>query len=186
MAYRLCKSKEGTSTVWTQQVNYFRDSCNVTSPNPRQLFDKDLLDLIDKWLELDDVIVLGIDMNEDVRTGDLAYQLKERGLHNAILSRHSELSPPATFNGNTKRTPVDAIWCTKGIEIERAGYCPFQGTGPSPPTDGHRMLWIEANNFSLLGKNIPHSTAAIETDCIRSYDPRSVKLYNKLLAEEYN
>lgn len=186
LAYRPCESKEGTSTVWTQQVNYFRDSCDIASPNPRQLFDKDLLDLIDKWLELGDVIVLGIDMNEDVCTGDLAYQLKERGLHNAILSRHSEFSPPATFNGNTKRTPVDAIWCTKGIEIERAGYCPFQGTGPSSPTDGHRMLWIEANNFSLLGKNIPHSTAAIETDCIRSYDPKSVKLYNKLLAEEYN
>ena len=85
-----------------------------------------------------------------------------------------------------RRTPVDAIWCTKGIEIERAGFGAFQGMGPSPPTDGHRMLWIEANNFSLLGKNIPHSTVAIETDCIRSYDPRSVKLYNRLLTEEYN
>lgn len=48
-------------------------------------------------------------MNEDVRTGNLAYELKDRGLHNAILSRHLEISPPATFNGNKKRTPVDAI-----------------------------------------------------------------------------
>ena len=47
------------------------------------------------------------------------------------------------------------------------------------------MLWIEANNYSLLGKNIPHSTLAIKSDCIRSRDPRSVWLYNQLLKEEY-
>ena len=86
LAYRSCESKEGTSTVWTQQVNYFRDSCDIASPNPRQLFDKDLLESINKWLELGDIIVLGIDMNEDVHTGQLAYRLKEKGLIDAVLS----------------------------------------------------------------------------------------------------
>ena len=79
------------------------------------------MDAIDSWLELGDILVLGIDMNEDVRTGQLAYKLKEKGLMDAVLSQHQDLSPQATYQWNQSCTPVDAIWCTRGIEIERVG-----------------------------------------------------------------
>ena len=85
-AYRPCKSKQGTGTTWTQQVNYFQEERDIALPNPRDLFDDDILNAIDSWLELGDILVIGIDMNEDVRTGQLAYRLKEKGLIDAVLS----------------------------------------------------------------------------------------------------
>ena len=72
-----------------------------------------------------DNVVLGTDMNEDVRTGKLAKGLKQLGLIDLILSTHSTSSPPATFNRNTTRTPVDAIWGNASLEVISAGYGPF-------------------------------------------------------------
>ena len=50
----------------------------MPSPNPRELFNGNILNAIDSWMELGDILVLGIDMNEDVCTGQLAYRLKEK------------------------------------------------------------------------------------------------------------
>ena len=86
-------------------------------------------------LQNGDNVILGIDMNEDVRTGKLAKRLKELGLIDLILSTHPTLSPPATFNRNTTRTPVDAIWGNTSLEIISAGYGPFDGGYPSALSD---------------------------------------------------
>ena len=64
-----------------------------------------------------DNIVLGIDMNKDVRTGTLALQLLSLGLSDLVLSTHPSQSPPATFNRNETRTPVDAIWGSRAIDV---------------------------------------------------------------------
>ena len=54
-------------------------------------------------------MVLGIDMNEDAQSGKLAKQLSSLELRDVILSTHASSSPPATFNQNKTRTPVDTI-----------------------------------------------------------------------------
>ena len=101
-----------------------------------------------------DNVILGIDMNDDVRTSPLSYSLRQSGMKEAILSFHSSHSPPATQHRNNSRVPIDAIWISEGVQINRAGYAPFADDGPSAPSD-HRMLWIEVENISIFGKDLP-------------------------------
>jgi len=123
-----------------------------------------------------------MDHNEDVRTGPLGEQLKALGLHAAILTLHSTLSPPATFNRNTSRTPIDAIWVSANVDIIRAGYCPFGGSDGM--RSDHRMLWIEVDNSSILGKYLP-SASSTPRSRLRSDDPRARKQYTKKVHQEY-
>ena len=89
-----------------------------------------------------DNVILGVDMNEDVQTGKLAKRLKEFGLIEFILSIHPSQSPPATFNRNNSRTPVDAIWGNSSLEIISAGYGHLmEGT--------HLYCQMDINSFGL-------------------------------------
>ena len=156
-AYRPCKSS-GINSTWIQHINYFRREKDIEVKDPRDKFDDDLIKEIKQWLELGDNVILGIDMNEDIRTGKLARRLKELGLREIILSTHPDASPPATFSGNNSRTPIDGFFGSEGVEVLRAGYTPFDQVIPAAPSDGHRLIWLETCNFSILGKEIPHST----------------------------
>ena len=64
---------------------------------------------------------------------------------------HALASPPATHNRNQSRTPIDVIWGTSGVEVERAGYCPFNQKALSAASD-HQMIWVEVSSLSILGK----------------------------------
>ena len=75
-----------------------------------------------------DSVILGIDHNDDVRTGELALKLRNLGLINSILSQHSASSPPATFNRNTTRTPINALWNSPNVSVPSGGYCAFGGS----------------------------------------------------------
>ena len=116
------------------------------------LFDIQLTNLLTGWINDGDNIVLGIDMNKDVWTGKLAVELKQLGLVDLILTHHPQESVPATFAGNKIRRPINAIFGTLLINIARAGYLAFDAESGVAPSDGHRMLWIEASNLSLLNK----------------------------------
>ena len=83
-------------------------------------------------------------MNEDARYGTLAKQLKDLHMRDLVLTTHATASPPATHDRNQSRIPIDAIWGTSGVEVERAGYCPFNQEAPSAASD-HRMLWVEVS-----------------------------------------
>ena len=70
-------------------------------------------------------------MNEDVRSGKLAKQLKGLGLIDLVLSTHPSESPPATFNRNNSHIPIDALWATPSIKVTGAGFGPVYGLSPS-------------------------------------------------------
>ena len=93
-------------------------------------------------------------------------------------------SPPATHNRNPSRKPIDALWGTPGIDVERAGYSPFDHESPSVGSD-HRMIWAEVSSLSILGKDVPHSSKAINTNRLKSNDPRCQKLYSKRVRRQY-
>jgi hypothetical protein len=99
----------------------------VASPDPLRQFDIDLTAKIQRLKEMGDNIVIGIDMNEDVRDCTLSKLFQENNLRNAILTSHPSKSPPATFNRNCSCTPIDAIWVTPNLDITRAGFMPFDG-----------------------------------------------------------
>ena len=124
--YWPCRNKKDLPSTWNQHVRYFSDK-GTQSLNPRDIFNDDLIALLWIMLQNGDNVVLGIDMNEDLRTGKLAKRLKELGLIDLILSTHSISLPPATFNRNTTRTPVDAIWGNAPLKVISTGYGPFNG-----------------------------------------------------------
>ena len=62
---------------------------------------------------------------------------------------------------------------------------PFDSPEPSAPSDGHRMIWVEVCNQSLLNKHLPHSSQAINSDRCYSKDPRCRKLYTKKVKKQY-
>ena len=126
-----------------------------------------------------DIIILGIDMNEDVRTGKLALRLKELGLKDLILGTHPNSSLPATFHWNNTRTPIDTFYGTSTVEVFRAGYLLFDAESPAALSDGHCLGWIELYNRSILSKEIPHSSSLIKSSEILAKDPRCRKSYIK-------
>ena len=62
---------------------------------------------------------------------------------------------------------------------------PFDSNPPAAPSDGYHMLWIEIDNYSILGKYVPFSNQPITTDIVKSRDPRSRKRYQKLVKQEF-
>ena len=183
-AYRPCRN-QGISTTWTQHLNYFRlKGDHVT--NPRDKFDEDLCEEIKTWKELGDIIIIGIDMNEDAYGGKLSRLFRNLGLIPLIQSAHPNQSPPATFDGNQSRTTIEEIWGTQTVAVNRAGFMPFDNEAPSAPSDGHRMLWIEVDNNSILGKEVPHSSKSFDKTIFPSTDPRCQKSYGRLVRKEYS
>ena len=135
-AYKACENAAGITSTWNQHVCYFTDKGHL-APNPRIIFDDNLIIFLQRTLRKGDNIVPGIDMNEDVRSGKLAKQLKGLGLIDLILSTHLLEPPPATFNSNNGRIPIDALWATPSIKVTGAGFGPVDGLSPSAKSDGH-------------------------------------------------
>ena len=124
-----------------------------TDPDPGALFDSDLLSAVNSSLDAGDNVVIGIDNNADVRSSPLAVEFRSLGLLDAILSQHAPASPPATHNRNQSRTPIDGIWVSPGLHVVCSGYAPFDSSYAM--ASNHRLLWVELDNRSLLGKNLP-------------------------------
>ena len=47
------------------------------------------------------------------------------------------------------------------------------------------MIWVEVSSLSILGKDIPHSSKAINCSRLHSKDPRSRRLYQKKIRQQY-
>jgi hypothetical protein len=161
----------GASTVFHQQARGL--SKKGDHRNPIDALKKDLAAAISEWKEAGDHIIIGMDANEDVRTGDINTLFEGLGLREAILDKHKDKSPPATQNRNTKRQPIDGIWVSACISISAGGYLAF---GDACPSD-HRMLWIEIQYSIAFGQRSPE-IAKIKPKRLKTSDPRLVKKYN--------
>ena len=182
-AYCPVKNSRNPGSVWNQHCRFFSDTREDPNPNPRALFADDLCRSISARLAAGDSVILGLDHNEDVRTGSLGVKFKTMGMIDSILTLHSSLSPPATFNRNKSRTPIDAIWTSPNISVLRGGYCAFGGQVGM--RSDHRQLWIEVDNSSIFAKHLPSSFSTPKSR-LRSEDPRSRKKYIKLTHQAYS
>ena len=158
---------------------------NIKDPDPRKIFDDDICEDIKEWMDLGDNIVIGIGMNDDVRSSTFARRLEQLDLREAVLSSHPNASPLATFNRNKSRIPIDAIFVSPAVKIVKARYMPFDGKSPSAPSDGHRMLWVEISCSSILGKDVPFSTHPIDSNFGNASDPRVRKSLSIKVKKEY-
>jgi hypothetical protein len=115
-AYRpSLSSSAGVHTVSAQHDRHL----GAHSKAPRTQFLLDLADDIRSRQEHGDHIILGIDINEDVRSRPIRQWAKELNLQNAIFIRHSHLSPPATCHRNDNRVPIDGVFNSIGIMSSR-------------------------------------------------------------------
>ena len=128
-SYRPNNNRRDAGSVWNQHRRHFLRQ--TENREPIVSFDQDLLQSMQGWLDEGNSIILGIDANEDVRSGTLSLQLQALGLREAVTAQHSHLSPPATQNRNRSRTPIDGIWVSRTLEVVRAGYTAFGGACPS-------------------------------------------------------
>jgi hypothetical protein len=152
-AYRPVRSTEGEQTVHSQHLRELRRQGRFDE-EPREAFIKDLEKEIEEWKESGDHLVISMDANEDVRSGNIADMFgRIGGMREAILTRHPQFSPPATFDKNRKRTPIDGIWVSQAVEVVRAGYGAFEQDGTCP--SGHRFLYIDVTLCSVFGYNPP-------------------------------
>ena len=119
----------GATTTFQQQHRYLRK--HNSDADPRQAIYDDLYIACSEWLRLGDQLIVGIDANKDIRTGHTAEFFATLGMHEAILTRHSERSPPATHNRNHSRQPIDGFFMTPGLHVTAAGYEAFGVGCPS-------------------------------------------------------
>ena len=145
---------------------------------PREAIYKDLFEEILRWKEEGNQLIIGMDANEDVRTGSTAEFFLAAGMKEAILDRNKESSPPATYNRNNRRQPIDGIWVTPGLTATTAGYEAF---GKACPSD-HRAVWANFTYEEAFGHSTPPLIAPT-TRRLRAEDPRLTECYNERLTE---
>ena len=169
--YRPCQSG-GASTVFQQHSRGLAAKGDMR--NPRTAILQDALLLVETWKELGDHVVIGMDANEDVRKGEVNDLLSSVGLREVILDLHSDLSPPATYNRNTQRQPIDGFWATSGISISKGGYLAF---GEGCPSD-HRVIWFDISYSVAFGQSLG-AMAPLQPKRLKAKDPRLTKKYHK-------
>jgi hypothetical protein len=126
---------------------------------------------MEEWKTSGNLLILGMDANEDIRDGNVAKLMESMAMTEAILNQHSTKSPPATYNRNYQQQPVDGLWVTEGLEILR-GYTEFGGSAPSD----HRSLWVDFHYTELFGHSIS-PTIRPTARRLKSSDPRLVSRY---------
>jgi hypothetical protein len=171
--YRPCDSN-GPETVNQQHRRYLAKK--KRTEEPRTALYTDLFEEITAWKLAGSQIILGIDANEDVRTGETAEFFRACGMKEAILDRHREQSPPATYNRNQSRQPIDGLWVTPGLTAVAAGYEAF---GKGCPSD-HRALWADFTYEDAFGHSPPPLTSP-DARRLRAEDPRLADRYNEQL-----
>ena len=90
-AYRPCQS-DGAGSVFRQHQRVL--SASGDHRTPLVAFREDLRAEILAWKTDGDHLVIGMDANEDVRSGEINTLFQRLGLHDAILDLHAGTSPP--------------------------------------------------------------------------------------------
>jgi hypothetical protein len=142
--YRPCEAP-GATTTYQQQLRFLRH--HTAEFQPRTALYEDLFMECTEWMDEGDQLIIGIDANEDVRTGATAEFFQTLGLRDAILDKHSQLSLPATHNRNDQRQPMDGLFVTPGLQAVEAGYSTFRVGCPSD----HRVLWADFTYTDAFG-----------------------------------
>lgn len=147
-AYRLCEAK-GLSTVGRQHQRYFQKNGEYDDVREKMLIN--LAKECKNWIENRELIILSSNMNEDVRSKILEEFAEEVRLINVILKKHEDKSPPAMYNWNQQRQPIDGIWVSTMIQCEGTSFLPFDHGIRSD----HWGIWVDITYEEVLGFAYP-------------------------------
>jgi hypothetical protein len=137
---------------------------------------------IGSWITAGNLLIIGMDANDNVRTGDVNAMLRSRGLIEVHLAQHPHLPMVSTCNKNTRDIPVDGIWASPSLDCIAAGYYGY-GKLVIGKTD-HRMIWADFSYESALGFQ-PPEPSYIQPQRLTLNDPRVIARYNKVLRKEH-
>ena len=167
----------GPDTVYSQQQRFLFQ--NQRHDNPRKALYTDLYDEVEKWKNAGEHIIIGIDANEDVRTGDTINTFRALGMREMILQAHQGRSPPATCNKNKQREPIDGIFATPGLRLIAGGYAPYD----SGCFSDHRYLWVDISFCDAFGYTSP-ALVAPPIRRLKTTNPKLVHKYNEQLKQK--
>ena len=142
---------DSTGSVYSQQERHLRSIKD--DRNPRRAFVKDLYKELLAWSAEGNLFLIGLDANDNIRTGDVNAMLRSLGIVDVHHKQHPHLLPTATCNKNTQPIPVDGIWASPSLDCVAAGYYGF-GELVMGKTD-HRMIWADFSYESVLGFQPP-------------------------------
>ena len=178
-AYRPVRTFDDEAlTVYSQQELFFRQ--NGEWRDPREAFFEDLDTEIQMWTLAGDQIILGMDVNEDIRHPDIIKWRDKWSLVEPLHNAHGNINV-ATCRSNESQTPIDTIWITPGLTITQTGMTGF-GEMDLGSAD-HRMLWIDVNQESMFGFRPPPPQRR-PNNTLPLHDPRIVRRYNKIVHQE--
>ena len=123
-----------------------------------------------------------MDVNDNVRTGDVNTMLQIQGLSEAHAAQHPHMPTQSTCNKNTQGIPVDGIWASPSLDCLAAGYYGY-GEVLMGKTD-HRAIWADFSYESALGFKPPEPVYKVPQRLTLT-DPRVVRKYNKVLLQEH-
>jgi hypothetical protein len=133
-------------------------------------------------MEAGDLLIIGMDANDNVRTGDVNKMLRTKGLLDVHAAQHPHLATQVTCNKNTQGIPVDGIWASPSLDCIAGGYLGF-GKLLMGKTD-HRAIWADFSYESALGFTPPEPVYKAPQRLTLT-DPRVVQKYNKVLRQEH-
>jgi hypothetical protein len=110
----------------------------------------DLSQLIRKWTESGESVVLLADWNVDVIGEKTRKYMANLGMREVITEFHGDAGP-ITYNRGSK--PIYGIFMTQDLYIVQDGYMPF-GMGI---VSDQRCLWLDIRTQVLMGQELEQS-----------------------------
>lgn len=160
-AYRCVSNKTGVLSVWSQQrlwLDQHRDDID-----PRDAFTRDLVREIENWIANGDIIVLGLDLNENIISADFTMQMTNLGLCEVLTHKHGT-TPNTYIRGSVA---IDGIYVSPLLANSLCGLLPFLGD--------HRPSWIDIPFHLIFGTEPPIIQQRARR--LKLQDPRIVKKY---------
>ena len=113
-------------------------------------FWEDLCKESQEWLRDGDQLIIGGDVNDEVRDPAVETFFSELGMHNLIFEHHSLDGAPTTYFRNTKDRVMDGLWGTMNISAVRCG-C----SEPKEMEGDHSVIWVDITFTNALGHTPP-------------------------------
>jgi len=109
---------------------------------------EDLATEIQEWIQEGDQVIVGGDLNEEIRGPAVKEFFANLGMQTLLFQKHEETDAPTTFFRNKSGKVLDGIWGTASISAIKCAYlepCDFPGD--------HSAVWMDISYNCALGHN---------------------------------
>ena len=161
-------------SVYRQQQRYWLNKDSDTCPLLH--FQDDLCEILKKYIDDGERVIVLTDANESITQGMLHQRLERLGLVSIYKNKFGTGTLPATYHRGTEM--IDDILVTRNFRIERAGMFAF-GDGPGD----HRGLYVDLDIETFMGADT-HVVQRIQARRLISTNPIVTEKFNRLFEEQ--